>query len=120
MSRSKNARPSCTCVATRETELLAHYPAKDVSSWLGNSPDIANKHYAMTMQTSFDRAIIEGAKIVGVTTEVASKKTPPNPPQTLQDNGVAIEDKKIAITKNPANNWKCLVMAQNAELLATR
>jgi integrase len=34
--------------ATRETELLAHYPAKDVTSWLGNSPEVANRHYAMT------------------------------------------------------------------------
>ncbi len=44
--------------ATRETELLAHYPAKDVTSWLGNSPAVANKHYAMTMQASFDRAVV--------------------------------------------------------------
>lgn len=43
--------------ATRESELLAHYPAKDVCSWRGNSPTVANKHYAMTMQASFDRAV---------------------------------------------------------------
>ena len=36
--------------ATRETELLAHYPAKDVTSWLGNSPAAAAKHYSMVMQ----------------------------------------------------------------------
>jgi hypothetical protein len=53
--------------ATRETELLAHYPAKDVTSWLGNSPDVANKHYAMTMQASFDRAITDGGVIEGLT-----------------------------------------------------
>lgn len=47
--------------ATRETELLAHYPAKDVVSWLGNSATVANRHYAMTMQASFDRAVADGA-----------------------------------------------------------
>ena len=47
--------------ATRETELIAVYPIKDVASWLGNSAPIAMKHYAMTMKSSFERAISEGA-----------------------------------------------------------
>ena len=59
--------------ATRETELLAHYPAKDVTSWLGNSPAVAAKHYSMVMQESFDRAITDGAKIAGVTAGVGQK-----------------------------------------------
>lgn len=46
--------------ATRETELMAHYPLKDVTSWIGNSAPIAMKHYAMTMQSSFDLAIRSG------------------------------------------------------------
>lgn len=58
--------------ATRETELLANYPAKDVTSWLGNSPSVANKHYAMTLRESFDRAVIQGAKIEGVTSTSSS------------------------------------------------
>jgi hypothetical protein len=53
--------------ATRETELLAHYPAKDVTRWLGNSPQVANRHYAMTLQASFDQAIVKGAAIPEVT-----------------------------------------------------
>lgn len=48
--------------ATRETELIAVYPIKDVASWLGNSAPIAMKHYAMTMQSSFERAIANGAR----------------------------------------------------------
>ncbi len=47
--------------ASRETELLAVYPAKDVSSWLGNSAPVAMKHYAMATAESFERAAIEGA-----------------------------------------------------------
>ncbi len=41
--------------ATRETELLAKYPTKDVTSWLGNSPTIAHKHYAMATDEAFSR-----------------------------------------------------------------
>ncbi len=47
--------------ASRETELMALYPVKDVSSWLGNSAPIAMKHYAMPLQDSFERAIKDGA-----------------------------------------------------------
>lgn len=85
--------------ATRETELLANYPAKDVTSWLGNSPEVANKHYAMVMQASFDRAITEGAKIIGVTCGVLSK-VPQKVPQTLQDNPPLNQDTKKADAKN--------------------
>ncbi len=61
--------------ATRETELIATYPIKDVASWLGNSAPIAMKHYAMTMQASFNRAIEQGAG--GVV-----EKPPQNPPHS--------------------------------------
>ena len=56
--------------ATRETELIALCPIKglcpikDLSSWLGNSAPIAMKHYAMKMNSSFDRAIQHGAEVV--------------------------------------------------------
>ena len=73
---------------TRETGLLARYPAKDVTSWLGNSPDVANKHYCMTLQASFDRAVIDGAKIVGVTT------TPPAAPTTKHADDVEVVPEK--------------------------
>ncbi|MEX1026418.1 MAG: phage integrase SAM-like domain-containing protein, partial [Candidatus Paceibacterota bacterium] len=33
--------------ASRETELMAMYPAKDVAAWLGNSVPVAMRHYAM-------------------------------------------------------------------------
>ncbi|WP_236622168.1 tyrosine-type recombinase/integrase [Novipirellula maiorica] len=109
--------------ATRETELLAHYPCKDVTSWLGNSPAVANKHYAMAMQSSFDRAITNGAKIVGVTStppaekkrlsdeEVVDSETPPNPPPTVQDKGRESETRNRVDEENPANNWLCLQSA---------
>ena len=111
--------------ATRETELLAHYPAKDVTSWLGNSPDVANKHYAMATQASFDRAISDGAMILGVTStpppkanhlvcedaNVVDSKTPLNPPPTVQANGGNSETRKKPMKEKPANNWACLASA---------
>ena len=96
--------------ATRETERLAHYPVKDVASWLGNSPKVANDHYAMTMQASFDRAVVEGAKIAGVTGRVLSK-VPPKVPQTLQDSTPLSQDTKKADAENPVGNWDCLASA---------
>ena len=39
--------------ASRETELMARYPAKDVSAWLGNSVPVAMRHYAMATDESF-------------------------------------------------------------------
>ncbi len=79
----------------------------------------------MTMQASFDRAITDGAKIVGVTTvpQVAEAKTPvedtklvdpkapQNPPQTLQENDRNLETRKSPEGENLINNWECLVSA---------
>ena len=45
--------------ASRETELLALYPAKDVSSWLGNSVPVAMKHYAMARKEVFEDAALK-------------------------------------------------------------
>ena len=43
--------------ATRQTELMAKFPAKDVASWLGNSVPVAMNHYAMATAESFRQAI---------------------------------------------------------------
>jgi len=42
--------------ASRETELMAKYPAKDVSAWLGNSVPVAMRHYAMATDAAFQAA----------------------------------------------------------------
>ena len=87
--------------ATRETELLARYPIKDVTSWIGNSAPVAMKHYAMTMQESFNRAIEEGAGGV-------SEKTPQNTPHKTAFSGnqqnAAIP---AAYEKSPQNANAC-------------
>jgi integrase len=83
--------------ATRETELIALYPIKDVASWLGNSAPIAMKHYAMTMKSSFDRAIEFGASTEG-------RKPPQNPPHDIATNGDKQHIAETVEAKKPAKN----------------
>lgn len=82
--------------ATRETELMAHYPLKDVTTWIGNSAPVAMKHYAMTMQSSFDRAIQNGVPSGG-------QKSPQNPPHSTATNG---EEQHLAETGELQNTAK--------------
>lgn len=97
--------------ATRETELLANYPTKDVTSWLGNSPAVAQKHYAMVTQAAFDRATTEGAKVAGVTAGVPAPSAPLKVPPTSADMAGYPPLKKTADEENPVNCWVCLQSA---------
>ena len=42
--------------ASRETELAQEYPLHVVADWMGNTPQIALKHYLQTTDLDFDRA----------------------------------------------------------------
>jgi integrase len=43
--------------ASRETELVEAYPVQVVTSWLGNTPSVAMRHYLMTTDQHFDAAV---------------------------------------------------------------
>ncbi len=43
--------------ASRETELAGRFPIHVVTAWLGNTPKIAIKHYLMTTDADFARAV---------------------------------------------------------------
>jgi len=43
--------------ASRETELVESYPVQVVTSWLGNTPTVAMKHYLMTTEAHFEAAV---------------------------------------------------------------
>ncbi len=43
--------------ASRETELAATFPVHVVTAWLGNTPRIALKHYLMTTDADFQKAV---------------------------------------------------------------
>jgi len=42
--------------ATRQSELAEIYPAHVVSAWIGNTVDVAEKHYLMVTDEHFARA----------------------------------------------------------------
>ncbi|HEX5104213.1 MAG TPA: tyrosine-type recombinase/integrase [Pirellulaceae bacterium] len=63
--------------SSRETELAKEYPIHVVTSWLGNTPRIAMKHYLMTTDSDFERAAKSGA--VSSRTEPHQQETPANP-----------------------------------------
>jgi hypothetical protein len=42
--------------ASRETELVRQFPLHIVTSWLGNTPAIALRHYLLTTDDDFQRA----------------------------------------------------------------
>jgi len=42
--------------ASRQTELCNEFPTHVVAEWLGNTPDIANKHYLSTTEQHFEKA----------------------------------------------------------------
>jgi integrase len=42
--------------STRETELVERFPVHVVTRWLGNSPNIAAKHYLQVTEAHYDRA----------------------------------------------------------------
>lgn len=109
--------------ATRETELLAKYPAKDATSWLGNSPTIAHKHYSMATDEAFAKAIAEP-------TISTPHRTPHKAPQTPHDTARRDKTGKISTSEESAIDsakdvirldLSCLVdVAQSEEGCPTR
>jgi integrase len=49
--------------ASRETELVEVYPVQVVTSWLGNTPSVAMRHYLMTTDEHFDAAVNGDIKV---------------------------------------------------------
>lgn len=80
--------------ASRETELVETFPVQVVTSWLGNTPTVAMRHYLMTTDTHFETAI-------------AAAEIHPNPAQNPAQQALAgsRKVKKVAgtKTKSPAN-----------------
>lgn len=71
--------------ASRQTELLAVFPAKDVCDWLGNSTAVAMKHYAMATSEAFDAATkmvpsaSENGSVIACQEAVTSRQETKNP-----------------------------------------
>jgi integrase len=55
--------------ATRETELTTEYPMHVVCAWIGNSPEVARKHYLQITEADFDRAVQNAVQTVHITSQ---------------------------------------------------
>ncbi len=65
------ARESFTYQETLYVELVEDFPVHVVTEWLGNSPDIARKHYLQTHEEHFQRAVEKGGLKGGLNTAVS-------------------------------------------------
>lgn len=52
----QNLRASC------ETDLMRDHPIHAVTSWIGNTPTVALKHYIQVLDSDFDKAVRGGAE----------------------------------------------------------
>ena len=48
--------------ATRASELVEIFPAHVAAGWLGHSPEIARRHYLMTTEEHFKKAVESAAQ----------------------------------------------------------
>lgn len=123
-------RPMQNLRASRETELIERHGTRNVTSWLGNSPAVAHRHYTMPTQEAFDRAVREGAVIAVKANMMPTKgrdssshhgaggaeKTPPKTPhpktkvgETGQDINRQEKTGDLVSGKNRENVWYRLV-----------
>ena len=72
--------------SSRETELAETYPIQVVCAWIGNSPQVAAKHYLQVTDDHFERAAGRAAESAVV--------APRNPPQQAQAGTSTDEHKK--------------------------
>ena len=59
--------------STRQTELAEEYPLHVVTAWIGNSRDVALKHYLQVTDGHFEQAAAKSELVAPETTELAHK-----------------------------------------------
>jgi hypothetical protein len=64
------------CRSSRETELLAVYPAHVVFAWLGHTAKVAQQHYLQVTDADYDRAASNPAHYPAQSPAVRSHPTP--------------------------------------------
>jgi integrase len=93
--------------ATRQTELQAKFPAKDVCTWLGNSEKIAMKHYSMATTAAFDLAtgLRKNGDSAGDSTSAISA--------VIEES--SFEDSKTQSAHESQRKWGLLMTGNNSE-----
>lgn len=85
-------RPFHNLHASRPTELADQFPLHVVTDWIGNSPDVADRHYLKTTEDHFQRA-------VGGNADSAVKERRPTVGAATAQNGL----KGLAKRKRPTD-----------------
>ncbi len=69
--------------ASRETELADDYPIQVVCDWIGNSPQVASRHYLQTTETHFKKAMQQPAEMGSkeLNKSISPKENPPEIPR---------------------------------------
>ena len=81
--------------SSRETELVEEFPVHVVTSWIGNSPDVANRHYLQTHEEHFKKASLENHGTDGGLNLLAEPGIAPQTGNELQDKtGVSANDRR--------------------------
>ncbi len=61
------------CRSSRETELIEQFPIQTVTAWLGNSPQIAVKHYLQVTEEHFQKAVQNPVQYAAVSGRIDSQ-----------------------------------------------
>ena len=99
--------------ASRETELAQEYPVHVFTAWLGNTPKIAMKHYLMTTESDFSKAI---GRLV--------EKAVQNPVQSSDNSGAkrgAAASRGVSqeVARNDISRWNTTAYAISCDDLPT-
>ena len=99
--------------STRETELLDRYPIQDVTAWIGNTPEVARKHYLQTRPENF----LSASQMVSVPTGNTLKNE--NRTESTSPMGTFCENPMDSAAGNAAENppkpldWEALKSLEN-------
>jgi hypothetical protein len=85
--------------ASRQTELADQFPLHVVTDWIGNSPDIADRHYLKTTDHHFEKAIRGLAADAAMDAVHYDRPTTQNPTQQASES-----DRKRLKTQNASSS----------------
>ncbi|WP_145383180.1 N-terminal phage integrase SAM-like domain-containing protein [Botrimarina mediterranea] len=82
--------------ATRQTELEQHHPTHVVCAWMGNSQQVANRHYLMVTDGDFEKAAGETRALNAAPSDVGTA----NPESSEQQEGEPFAPSCVALTSD--------------------
>lgn len=99
--------------ASRQTELADQFPLHVVTDWIGNSPDIADRHYLKTTEEHFQKAVDGAAEWAQNTTQQAAASAE-NDSQT-QNDSPSEDESLLALAGSCEQVYECTVPPRGVE-----